>query len=492
MLSLIIINKHDPFLSPQTGVTIPSQRRYVEYYGDLVNKNLEYNPRRLNLCLIEIQNLNLQGGNTNHLTVTFYPNRANLKHPKPNNERNAIFQGTLKKSSRIEGIYYLDFQELNLEGDILVHVHSNKIGKGRLFSFWFNTTFIKPMDQSQLLSLELNCSSTTTLDSGCPKSDRHRHNSMINSTTQSTELTGTFNSSNMHQNCLNSSNKSLKFAGELEGNLEGNHSANSSISSVCSNTSLNSSSSNFSCSQFGLNNNTIETTLVHQPNNNNQLTTERNLVNLTASTPGNEATANCTAVRLNSTPIAKTKSDQNANEMIRNQSANNILNSSFDSSTSSHNSNHTADQPNGNLSHQSTTNETDNVKLNKTNHHHHHNNNNNNNNINNNNNHSLFRKQPFNYVKNNGYSKNGHCNTSHSGSSQASSNCNLNNQNLINATNLGNRLMNNSNLITTTDSGCSNTTVSSSSRLSTPLSNNTRHRFNSGPAYEMSPTDEKR
>lgn len=521
------------------GVTIPSQRRYVEYYGDLVNKKIEYNSKRLNLSLIEIHNLTQQPGlNTNNLFVTFYLNQyttANkhqlhkqqqqkmqtthhdlhsssfhdssnqTKQMKSDKDRSFIFQGKLRKSSLNDSLYYLDFNELILEGDILVHIQTNnKISRSkgtRHFSFWFNTSFIKPIDHHNNLqqTFDTTCSSTSTLNSSNSflKNDRHRHNSMIN-TTQSTELESTFNSLNMHQqNCLNLSDKNLKFVNTTD--LEGKNSANSSISSVCSDASLNSSSSNYSYSQFGLNNakNTSSTaiTVQQQNNSNNNNNSDQvvvvnnennNVINLTSSpttAAALEMNVDYTMKSTNNQPIiVKQKSDQNANEMIRNQSANKILNSSFDSSTSSYNSPNTADLLNGNTTQQLEhphTNETALKQLNTLNQHL--------NISNNNNSHSLFKKQPhLNHNKNNGHSKQAH-HLSHN-NSQASSNNNLNNQNLIN--NLGNRLINNSNLISTDTTSCSNTTVSSVSRLSTPSSNN-RQRYNSGPAYETSATNEK-
>ena len=486
------------------GVTIPSQRRYVGYYGDLVSKKIEYNSKKLNLSLIEISNLNLQGLNNIQLSVTIYTNRlrADLKEMQLNNNelnlnlfqdvsqnkngkhRKEIYKCNLTKSSKLDGVYYFqDFQDLMLSGDILINVFTNKLRKERLFSFWFNTAFIKPIDQSSNLLFESNSSSTTlnsSLDNYqttatptalATKIDRHRHNSMINTTIQSTELTSTFNSLNMHHKNKNNNNNNLNQLNNTKlvtGESEGNNSANSSISSVCSNTSLNSSSSNFSYSQFGLNATTEQQSQQQlQP----QINNDHNNLNLTTTTPIN---------------LQQQQPDQNAIETIRNQSTNNI-NSSFDSSTSSFIISNTCDaliNNNGNYQPTNTNDLKDEFKMNNKN---------------------LFKKQQQQLNKNNlssnGYSKNNVSNVSHS-SSQASSNSNLvncdlnisNNNNLSSHHILGNRLINNSSgLITKMDSSFSNTTTTSlSSRLNTPLSNNvSRHRYNSGPTFETSVANEK-
>ena len=51
-----------PPFRPQ-GVTIPSQRRWVQYYGHLIRNNLEYSPRTVLLKAIRLQGMpTMQGG----------------------------------------------------------------------------------------------------------------------------------------------------------------------------------------------------------------------------------------------------------------------------------------------------------------------------------------------------------------------------------------------------------------------------------------------
>ena len=48
---------------PTQGVTIPSQRRWVQYYGHLIRNNLEYSPRTVLLKALRLQGMpTMQGG----------------------------------------------------------------------------------------------------------------------------------------------------------------------------------------------------------------------------------------------------------------------------------------------------------------------------------------------------------------------------------------------------------------------------------------------
>ena len=52
-----------PSPSLHQGVTIPSQRRWVQYYGHLMRNCLEYSPRTVLLKAIRLQGMpNMQGG----------------------------------------------------------------------------------------------------------------------------------------------------------------------------------------------------------------------------------------------------------------------------------------------------------------------------------------------------------------------------------------------------------------------------------------------
>lgn len=93
------------------GVTIPSQKRYVDYYHELVKLNLNYRP--IGIILRSI-----------HLEPNFIDTDFVIYHLDQHN-----------RCRKVEDLY--------LDGDIKIEFYQkSKIGKkDKLFSFWFNTFF---------------------------------------------------------------------------------------------------------------------------------------------------------------------------------------------------------------------------------------------------------------------------------------------------------------------------------------------------------------
>ncbi len=60
------------------GVTIPSQKRYVEYYGDLVFKQLEYKPTTLLLRQIRLETIPMISGGTCSPSFTIYQQKVKI------------------------------------------------------------------------------------------------------------------------------------------------------------------------------------------------------------------------------------------------------------------------------------------------------------------------------------------------------------------------------------------------------------------------------
>lgn len=99
------------------GVTIPSQKRYVDYYQRLVRFKLKYRPIGIILCSIDLE-----------------PNP-----PYFTNSRFFVYHMDQKtiRCTKLNGI------PLYVSGDIRVEftAYTNIVTKEKIFSFWFNTFF---------------------------------------------------------------------------------------------------------------------------------------------------------------------------------------------------------------------------------------------------------------------------------------------------------------------------------------------------------------
>lgn len=127
------------------GVTIPSQRRYVEYYGTLVSpgqRSLQqlYSPVRLNPITIILSPPPSLNGSSSTFNLVIYQNqKQGLK---------TVFKSEpleVRKNSQSFEFHFR--QPLTLSGDVKFEFKSSekiafKSSKSILFSFWFNTYFL--------------------------------------------------------------------------------------------------------------------------------------------------------------------------------------------------------------------------------------------------------------------------------------------------------------------------------------------------------------
>ncbi|XP_078660371.1 phosphatidylinositol 3,4,5-trisphosphate 3-phosphatase and dual-specificity protein phosphatase PTEN-like isoform X2 [Branchiostoma floridae x Branchiostoma belcheri] len=129
----------------EKGVTIPSQRRYVEYYWDLTRCGLEYKPTTLLLQSIFIETVPMfsTGGSCSpQFVVTQY----NVKlYTSP------VYEGA-KRENRgfILGVLP---QPLPVCGDIrieLFHKPNKMMKRDKMCHFWFNTFFVREGDITEL------------------------------------------------------------------------------------------------------------------------------------------------------------------------------------------------------------------------------------------------------------------------------------------------------------------------------------------------------
>nr|UQI50295.1 phosphatidylinositol 3 [Haliclona caerulea] len=115
------------------GVTIPSQRRYVYYYGHLLHHHLKYEPTMVLLKAFEIVTIpNMQNGTCCPFFI--------LWQYKVKIHQSKIIESSKKGDTSIR----LDLSPpLPICGDIkLEFFHKEKFKKERMFQFWFNTFFI--------------------------------------------------------------------------------------------------------------------------------------------------------------------------------------------------------------------------------------------------------------------------------------------------------------------------------------------------------------
>jgi len=114
------------------GVTIPSQRRYVDYYDQLLKSGLEYCPPPLVLHELHLEPVpNFSGGCVPVLTV--FAAKSQVTPTIEVTKENGVLRMTLNPP-------------LILQGDIRMTLKNKPnvmLIKEKMFHFWFNTLFVK-------------------------------------------------------------------------------------------------------------------------------------------------------------------------------------------------------------------------------------------------------------------------------------------------------------------------------------------------------------
>ncbi|ELU06519.1 hypothetical protein CAPTEDRAFT_90711 [Capitella teleta] len=126
----------------QKGVTIPSQRRYVNYYGQLIRRHLTYRPVTLQLRAIQFETIpNFNGGSCAPFFVIY--------HIKVKSFTSTVFEGAKKGESNLTMLLP---QAQPVGGDIRIEFYnkpSKMMKKEKMFHFWFNTFFICYEERTQ-------------------------------------------------------------------------------------------------------------------------------------------------------------------------------------------------------------------------------------------------------------------------------------------------------------------------------------------------------
>lgn len=115
------------------GVTIPSQRRYVEYYGNLIVRELEYKPTTLLLTRIDLETVPMFNGGSCAPAFVIYQQKVKIFSSQP--------YEVAKKERSVRCEFPLP---VPICGDIKIEFFNkpNKLKKDRMFHFWFNTFFV--------------------------------------------------------------------------------------------------------------------------------------------------------------------------------------------------------------------------------------------------------------------------------------------------------------------------------------------------------------
>ncbi|CAH1400441.1 unnamed protein product [Nezara viridula] len=116
------------------GVTIPSQRRYVNYYASLVQEGLEYSPVTLTIREIRLEPLpNLFNGTQG--CVMFVISEGKDK----------VFTSEQYDVKKGGSYISIKLEVPPVQGDIKVEFFSKQkmIRKEKMFHFWFNTFFVR-------------------------------------------------------------------------------------------------------------------------------------------------------------------------------------------------------------------------------------------------------------------------------------------------------------------------------------------------------------
>ncbi|CAF1299673.1 unnamed protein product [Adineta steineri] len=150
--------------SNEKGVTIPSQRRYVEYFGHLLNSQVLYSPKQIVFTGLLITYKQNQIRNTSlYYTVSSSDHRIQYQ----SSEIPLEYDTTINRDSLV------DYSVLNaehkhfippanqqcqilLEEDVLIEIFFTKTKRGKsekLCHFWFNTFFLVDPNMQNILSV---------------------------------------------------------------------------------------------------------------------------------------------------------------------------------------------------------------------------------------------------------------------------------------------------------------------------------------------------
>ena len=138
----------------EKGVTIPSQKRYVNYFEQMLKNNISIDP--LKYKTISIQELKMytipsfsKFGSSCTPTFTIENDKKVYKYSDINKKK-TTYNNSVKSAA-----FPLDNAKIHVAGDVLItFYHLTFFGKDKMFKFWFNTQFL---DDNGILEIEKSC-----------------------------------------------------------------------------------------------------------------------------------------------------------------------------------------------------------------------------------------------------------------------------------------------------------------------------------------------
>ncbi len=138
----------------EKGVTVPSQKRYVHYFEQILKKKLSTPLKYKTICIKELKIYTIpcfsKFGASCTPTFTIQNGKKIFKYSDINKKKT-----TYNNTSYKNIVFPLTITGFSVTGDVLItFYHLQFFGKDKMFKFWFNTQFLS---EKGVLVIEKNC-----------------------------------------------------------------------------------------------------------------------------------------------------------------------------------------------------------------------------------------------------------------------------------------------------------------------------------------------
>ena len=127
-------------VNAEKGVTVPSQKRYVNYFEQIVKNKIQTPIVYKSICIIELKIFTIpkfaKFGSS--CTPTFVIENGKKKYKHSDYKKKVTYNCSLKSAE-----FPLHGSGFTVSGDVLItFYHIKFFGKDKMFKFWFNTNFL--------------------------------------------------------------------------------------------------------------------------------------------------------------------------------------------------------------------------------------------------------------------------------------------------------------------------------------------------------------